>query len=90
MSAEIDEYNYIFDGKLMVHDVCKMMDLPLETFDGVRGESETLAGLVLELAGNIPALNEIISNGDFDFTVLEMEKNRLQKIKLTIKPQIPD
>ena len=38
----------------MIHDVCKVMELPMETFDEVRGESESLAGLVLELAGEIP------------------------------------
>jgi putative hemolysin len=61
------------------------MELPMETFDEVRGESESLAGLVLELAGEIPEVNGVISSGDFEFTVLEVEKNRLQKIKVTIK-----
>lgn len=81
-----DDYNYIFEGKIMVHDVCKVMELPIETFDEVRGESESLAGLVLELAGEIPTVNEVIQSGDFEFTVLQVEKNRLQKIKVTIKP----
>jgi CBS domain containing-hemolysin-like protein len=81
---KLDDFNYIFDGKIMVHDVCRIMELPMETFDEVRGESESLAGLVLELAGEIPAVNEVVSSGDFEFTVLEVEKNRLQKIKVTI------
>ncbi len=83
---KVDEYNYVFDGKIMIHDVCRVMELPMETFDEVRGESESLAGLVLELAGEIPAVNEVIPSGDFEFTVLEVEKNRLQKIKVTIRP----
>ncbi|MCW3109188.1 MAG: gldE [Segetibacter sp.] len=83
---KVDDYNYIFEGKIMIHDVCRVMELPMETFDEVRGESESLAGLVLELAGKIPAVNEVVSSGDFEFTVLEVEKNRLQKIKVTIKP----
>ena len=86
--TKIDDYNYIFDGKTMVHDVCRIMELPMETFDEVRGESESLAGLVLELAGEIPIANEVITSGDFEFTVLEVEKNRLQKIKITIKPKL--
>jgi putative hemolysin len=84
--TKVDDFNFIFDGKVMIHDVCKAMELPMETFDEVRGNSETLAGLVLEIAEAIPAVNEVISSGDFDFTVLELEKNRLQKIKVTIKP----
>ncbi len=85
--TKVDEYNYVFDGKIMTNDVCRIMELPTETFDEVRGESESLAGLVLELAGEIPAVNEVVSSGDFEFTILEIEKKRLQKIKVTIKPQ---
>lgn len=88
-SAKIDDFNYVFDGKIMIYDVCKVMELPMETFDEVRGESESLAGLVLELAGEIPAANSVIVSGDFEFTVLEVEKNRLQKIKVSIKPHAP-
>jgi CBS domain containing-hemolysin-like protein len=85
---KLDDHNYLFDGKIIIHDVCKAMELPTETFDEVKGDNETLAGLVLELAGEIPAVNETISSGDFDFTVLEIEKNRLQKIKVAIKPSV--
>lgn len=88
--TKIDEFNYIFDGKVMIHDVCRIMELPMETFDEVRGESESLAGLVLELAGEIPSVTEVISSGDFEFTVLEVEKNRLQKIKASIKPHLTE
>ncbi len=84
---KLDDYNYIFDGKTMLNDVCKHMELPLETFDSVKGESESLAGLVLEIAGEIPAVEGVVPCGDFEFTVLEIDKNRLQKIKVTIKPK---
>ena len=87
---KLDEHNYIFDGKILINDVCKAIELPMETFDEVKGDSETLAGLVLEIAGEIPAPNEVIGSGDFDFTVLEIERNRLQKIKVTIKPSIQE
>jgi putative hemolysin len=85
---KVDNHNYIFEGKITIPNVCRIMELPMETFDEVRGESESLAGLVLELAGEIPPVNEVVLNGNFEFTVLEVEKNRLQKIKVTIKPQI--
>jgi CBS domain containing-hemolysin-like protein len=63
------------------------MELPIDTFDTVKGESESLAGLVLEISGEIPKVNEVINSGEFDFTVLEVVKNRLLKIKITITPQ---
>jgi gliding motility-associated protein GldE len=84
---KIDDNNYIFEGRTMINDVCKIMELQADTFNQIKGESDSLAGLVLELAGEIPQPNQVISSGDFVFTVLEMEKNRLQKIKVSIKPQ---
>lgn len=83
---KLDENNYQFEGKTMIHDMCKTMKLPMDTFDAVRGESESLAGLVLELAGEFPAVNEVISVGDFDFTVLQADNNRIQQVKVTVKP----
>lgn len=85
--TKVDDNTYIFDGKVMINDMCKVMELPMETFDEVKGDSDTLAGLVLELAGEFPALGTIASSGDFNFEVLEIEKNRLQKIKVTIRVQ---
>ncbi len=82
---KIDDFTYLFDGKTMINDVCKAMALNQETFDDVRGESESLAGLVLELAGKIPKADDVVSSGDFDFTIIEVEKNRLQKIKVMIR-----
>lgn len=85
---KIDDNNYLFEGRTMIHDVCKIMDLPADTFDEVKGESDSLAGLVLEIAGDIPKPAQVVQTGDFEFTVLEVEKNRIQKIKISIKPQL--
>ena len=82
---KIDDNNYIFEGRTMIHDACKIMDIPAETFDEIKGESDSLAGLVLEIAGDIPKTGAVLQSGDFEFTVLELEKNRIQKIKLMIK-----
>jgi putative hemolysin len=82
---KIDDNNYVFEGRTMIHDACKIMDIPAETFDEIKGESDSLAGLVLEIAGDIPKTGAILHSGDFEFTVLELEKNRIQKIKLMIK-----
>lgn len=87
---KLDENNYIFEGRIMINDVCKIMELPTDTFDQVKGESDSLAGLVLELAGEIPQPSKVVNSGDFEFTVLEVAKNRIEKIKLTIKPQLAE
>ncbi len=85
---KLDENNYIFEGKTPITDVCRIMGLPLDMFDEMKGDSDSLAGLVLELAGDFPAINRVIPCGDFDFMVVEVEKNRLNKIKATIKKQL--
>lgn len=86
-NKKIDDRTYIFEGSTMIHDVCRMMDLASDTFDKVRGESDSLAGLVLELAGEIPKVNDTINVGDFDFVVLEVERNRIKKVKVLVNPQ---
>lgn len=83
---KLDDNNYVFEGRTMINDVCKIMELPTDTFDKVKGESDSLAGLVLELAGDIPKPLRVLNSGDFEFTVMEVEKNRIQKVKVTIKP----
>jgi gliding motility-associated protein GldE len=86
-NRKLDEHNYIFEGKTMIHDMCKTMKMPMDTFDDVRGESESLAGLVLELAGEFPAVNTTVNAGDFDFTVLQADNNRILQVKVTIQPK---
>ena len=87
---KLDEHNYIFEGRTMINDVCKIMELPDDTFDAWKGESDSLAGLILELAKEIPKAGQIIFSGEFEFTVLEVTKNRVQKIKVTIKPNVSE
>jgi hypothetical protein len=87
VNVRIDEYNYIFEGKIMINEACKIMNLPNRVFDPIRGESETIAGLVLELAGEIPKINQVLVAQDFTFTVLEVSMNRIQKVKITISIQ---
>ena len=86
VNIRIDEFNYIFEGRLMINEACKIMNIPNRVFEPIRGESETVAGLVLELAGEIPKAQQVLTAGDFSFTVLEVSQNRIQKIKITITP----
>jgi putative hemolysin len=81
---KVDDQTYIADAKIMLYDLCRTMRLPIDTFDAVKGESDSLAGLVLEIAGAFPSINETVSSGDFEFTVLETEKNRLKTVKIFI------
>jgi putative hemolysin len=85
-NKKIDDKNFVFEGKTMIIEACRAMNIPVDTFDEVRGDSETLAGLVLETAGEIPQVNQEVAIGDFLFAIQELEKNRIKKMKVTINP----
>ena len=84
---KVDDNNYIFEGRIMIHDMCRIMKLPMDTFDKLRGESESLAGLILEVAGEFPTEDWVIPCGDFEFGIMKVENNRIQLVKVTIKPK---
>jgi CBS domain containing-hemolysin-like protein len=84
-SSKQEDGSFVFEGRMMMNDVCKVMDLPVDTFDTVKGDSDSLAGLILELAGEIPKINDVIVCGDFQFTILEADSSRIKKVKVSIK-----
>jgi putative hemolysin len=84
-NKKIDDFTYIFEGKTMINDVCKALSLPIDTFENVRGDSDSLAGLVLEIAGEFPQVNEEVINDGFTFIPLEINKNRIDKVKVILK-----
>jgi gliding motility-associated protein GldE len=81
---KIDQQNYVADAKIMLYDLCRAIRLPIDTFDAVKGESDSLGGLVLEIAGEFPSVNSSVKSGDFEFTILETEKNRIKTVKIFI------
>ncbi len=87
INTRIDANNFIFEGKTMLNDVCRIMRISQDTFDDIKGESDSLAGLLLEMAGEIPRQDAELSAGDFRFIVLEVEKNRIQKVKVSIEKE---
>ena len=89
MIKKIDDYHYIIEGKTAINDFCNFIDMPTNTFDGIKGESDTMAGLFLELAGHFPSLQQVVKFKQFSFTVMEIQKNRIHKIQLIITPLVP-
>jgi magnesium and cobalt exporter, CNNM family len=87
VSKQLDDGSYVFEGRTMINDVCKTMNLSVDTFDTVRGESDSLAGLILELSGEIPSINDVIPCGDFEFTILDADSSRIKKVKVAIRMQ---
>lgn len=86
----LDERNFVFEGKTMLNDLCRILGIPADTFEDVRGESDSLGGLILEIAGGFPETDQVISYRNFDFTILEISKMRIQKVKVTMNPEETD
>jgi putative hemolysin len=87
MVKKIDDFHYLVEGKTPIIDLCNFIDISSGFFDSVKGESDTVAGLFLELAGAFPTLQQVVKFKQFSFTVLEIQKNRIHKIQLIINPQ---
>ncbi len=81
---KIDKYNYEFEAKTPLNDFCKIIGIEISHFDEYRGESDTLAGLILEHEGVIPAKGHHIKIDGFTFTIQEVDSRRIVKLKVTI------
>jgi gliding motility-associated protein GldE len=87
--SKLDANNYLFDGKTNLKDFYKILQIEnTEIFDKNKGESETIAGFVLEVCGKFPKKNEIINFKKFSFTIESMDKKRIKQIKVTLKNKI--
>lgn len=80
----IDDRKFIFEGKVLLNDFFKIIEADAEPFEKVRGESETLAGLVLELTGEIPQKGQVIKFNNFMFRIESADKRRIKEIIVEI------
>ncbi len=82
--SKLDANNYVFEGKTTIKDFCKVLDIDDEAiFEEEKGESETLAGLLLEISGKFPKKGEKINFHNFSFTVEALDKKRIKQVKVT-------
>lgn len=82
---KIDEQTFSFEAKTSLNDLTKILDINDNTFDEVKGESESIAGLLLELQSGIPNAGEIIDYEQFTFTIESVNKKRIKRVKIYIK-----
>jgi gliding motility-associated protein GldE len=81
---EIDSRTFVFEGKVSLNDFCKRLDVDPQIFDEVKGESESLGGLLLEINSNLPKNGSKIRYQDFEFTILAVDTRRIKKVKVHI------
>jgi putative hemolysin len=82
--SKLDSLNFIFEGKTSINDALKILNLEFDYFDEIKGESDSLAGLILEMEGNIPAIGEILEFNHLTFKIESVDKRRIKRVKITI------
>ncbi|AOW20860.1 gliding motility-associated protein GldE [Urechidicola croceus] len=84
--SKIDKNNYVFEGKTSIKDFSKVVNIDESLFEEEKGETETLAGLILEISGKFPKNREIINFKHLSFKIEAIDKRRVKQVKVTIKP----
>ncbi|MEG1684962.1 MAG: transporter associated domain-containing protein, partial [Bacteroides sp.] len=82
--SKLNNTTYVFEAKTQLADFYKITKLSAEELEPIAEEADTLAGLLLEIKGEFPALHEKLTYGRCLFEVLEMDDRRILKVKLTI------
>ena len=88
--SKLNYNTYVFEGKTLLTDFCKILHIDDDEFDDVEGDADSLAGLLLELKGDFPSMHEKISYANYTFEVLEIEERRISRIKVTINQPTVD
>ncbi|MFC2759655.1 gliding motility-associated protein GldE [Hallella multisaccharivorax] len=82
--TKLNNNTYIFEGKILLSDFCKVLQVDDDEFDDVAGDADSLAGLLLELKGDFLSLHEKLSYKQYSFEVMEVEERRISRVKVTI------
>ena len=82
--VRINSNTFIFEGKTLLSDFYKILNLDDTLFEDVEGDADTLAGLMLELKGDFPKLHEKIDFKNFTFEIVELEERRIAKVKVVV------
>lgn len=82
--VKINDNNFIFEGKTLLHDVARVINVEKDAFDNYRNESDSLAGLLLDQLGRIPKKDKEIVIGMFKFKIVAVTKRRIERVHITI------
>jgi len=82
--SKLDEINFIFEGKILLIDFLKIVGCDVDLLDNIKGESDSLAGLILEHEGKIPKIGDVIKIKHFTFQIEAVDLRRIKRIKVTL------
>lgn len=85
--SKLDEHNYVFEGKISINDFLKIIDFEMGYLDEVKGEADSLAGLIMEITQNIPSVGDKVAYGSLTFVVESADRRKIKRIKVNIQPE---
>ena len=83
--SKLDNSNYVFNGKTSMKDFYKILNIDSSPFDKFKGDSETIAGFILEISQSLPKTNSKIVFENYTFTIESVDKKRIKQVKVSIK-----
>jgi putative hemolysin len=82
--SRLNDTTYVFEAKIPINDMCRVMEIDPDTFEEARNEADTLGGMLLELSGDLPSLGDKIEFENFTFVVEAADKRKVKRVKILI------
>lgn len=84
--SKLNYNTYVFEGKTLLSDLCKILQIDSDEFAEVEGEADTIAGMMLEIKGDFPSIHEKIDYKNYSFEIIGIEERRISRVKVTVHP----
>ncbi len=84
--TKINQYTFVFEGKMLINDMCKYMDLLVDDFEDVRNDAETIGGMLLEINAHLPKMGQEIKFKNYSFKIESVDARRIKRVKVTFIP----
>ncbi|TNE80363.1 MAG: gliding motility-associated protein GldE [Bacteroidetes bacterium] len=82
--SKLDELTYVFEGKTLLHDICRITDTAIDDFEDAKGDADTLGGMLIEMEGKIPNIGARIKHKDYEFVVESADRRRIKRVKMVL------
>ena len=82
---KIDDNNFIFEGKTLLNDVCRVIGQDVNVFDKMKGEADSIAGLFLEVTGQFPIVDSELDLDAYKLRIVSVTNKRIEKINIMMK-----
>jgi CBS domain containing-hemolysin-like protein len=86
--TRINDHTFIFEGKMLINDMCKYMEIDANDFEDIRNDAETLGGMLLELNAHLPKLGQEIKFDRYTFKIESVDTRRIKRVKVSFEPSI--